>query len=264
MMSYRIKIWKKSAFPSLFFLIAAAYLFGSAFYLKRQVRSEQKQSFGVTVSINREEDLQALLAMKEVKGGSVLYEIPATISSGIYSSDLVIQGIDSSMIPGILIEGEPYAEAGSMPHLILNEAALKTFLTDDTAVVEQISWLRNETTVDGTSAKICGIIRDESKQPAVYMSVKAAKSYLEMKGQIPAAHLAVVELIDAETIEQFQEKLLEMGYDSNLDENQMTEWKMEKMKIRYQVLAGVIALLAFIAILVTEIKRINFLTGKYG
>ena len=90
-------------------------MFGSAFYLKRQVRSEQKQSFGVTVSINREEDLQALLAMKEVKGGSVLYEIPATISSGIYSSDLVIQGIDSSMIPGILIEGEPYAEAGRMP-----------------------------------------------------------------------------------------------------------------------------------------------------
>ena len=264
MMSYRIKIWKKSAFPSLFFLIAAAYLFGSAFYLKRQVRSEQKQSFGVTVSINREEDLQALLAMKEVKGGSVIYEIPATISSGIYSSDLVIQGIDSSMIPGILIEGEPYAEAGSMPYLILNEAALKTFITDDTVTVEQISWMRNETTVDGTSAKICGIIKDKSNNPTVYMSVKAAKSYMEMKGQIPSVHLAVVELKDAEIVEQFQEKLLEVGYDSNLDENQMTEWKMEKMKIRYQVLAGVIALLAFVAILVSEIKRINFLTGKYG
>ena len=55
-----------------------------------------------------------------------------------------------------------------------------------------------------------------------------------------------------------------MGYDSNLDENQMTEWKIEKIKIRYQILAGVIALLAFIATLVSEIKRINFLTGKYG
>ena len=264
MMSYRRKIWRKAAFPSLFFLIAAVYLFGSAFHLKRVVRSEQKQSFGVTVSINREEDLQALLAMKEVKGGSVVYEIPATISSGIYSSDLVIQGIDSSMIPGILIEGERYAEAGSMPYLILNEAALKTFLTDDIVTVDQISWLRNETTVDGTSAKICGIIKDSSNNPAVYMSVKAAKSYLEMKGQIHAVHLAVVELEDAETVEQFQEKLLEMGYDSNLDENQMTEWKIEKIKIRYQILAGVIALLAFIATLVSEIKRINFLTGKYG
>lgn len=87
---------------------------------------------------------------------------------------------------------------------------------------------------------------------------------MEMKGQIPSAHLAVVELNDAETIEQFQEKLLEMGYDSNLDEHQMAEWKMEKMKIRYQVLAGGIALLACIATLVSEIKRINFLTGKYG
>lgn len=87
---------------------------------------------------------------------------------------------------------------------------------------------------------------------------------MEMKGQIPLAHLAVVELNDAETIEQFQEKLLEMGYDSNLDEHQMAEWKMEKMKIRYQVLAGGIALLACIATLVSEIKRINFLTGKYG
>lgn len=131
MMSYRIRIWKKAAFPSLLFLIAAVYLFGSAFHLKRVVRSEQKQSFDVTVSINREEDVQALLAMKEVKGGSALYEIPATISSGIYSSDLVIQGIDSSMIPGIMIEGARYAEAGSMPYLILNEAALKTFITDD-------------------------------------------------------------------------------------------------------------------------------------
>lgn len=264
MMSYGIRIWKKAVFPSLLFLIAAVYLFGSAFHLKRVVRSEQKQSFGVTVSINREEDVQALLAMKEVKGGSALYEIPATISSGIYSSDLVIQGIDSSMIPGILIEGERYAEAGSMPYLILNESALKTFVTDDAVTVDKISWLRNETTVDGTSAKICGIIKDKSNNPAVYMSVKAAKSYMEMKGQIPLAHLAVVELKDAETVEQFQEKLLEMGYDSNLDENQMAEWKIEKIKIRYQVLAGVIALLAFISTLVSEIKRINLLIGKYG
>ena len=110
MMSYRIKIWKKSAFPSLFFLIAAAYLFGSAFYLKRQVRSEQKQSFGVTASINREEDLQALLAI--VSGmvcdgakASCAAKIASSVDAGILGYNMYLRGQQFYAGDGIVTKG---------------------------------------------------------------------------------------------------------------------------------------------------------------
>lgn len=257
MISYGVKTWKTAAFPAMLFLILAVYLWTSAIYQHSEVRSEQKDAVRLLVTVEKEADLSALLGLKDIYRGTPVYETIATVTSGIYSAELTVRGMDAAMVPGNLIEGELYPDTSGMPWLLLNEAALNSLVAGTPVLPEQVSWMNNETRIDTLQAKTCGIVKDGEEASVVYTSVEAVKYMMEEKGEIPTMSYALLELKDAGYAEKVQQKLTELGFSSNLDEQKVMEWTIQKEKIRCRVFSGGIALLSGICMLFCRTKYVD-------
>ena len=113
------------------------------------------------------------LSQKEgVTAVTPILTVPAQITAGEYSAQLMLNGIDGAYLEDEFLSGGIFPDSSMMPYIVLNEEALKLFEQNDKAIDEslEIDWLNESTALSmegGTRpivSKISGIIKTDEQE----------------------------------------------------------------------------------------------------
>lgn len=122
-------------------------------------------------------DLEELLLIEGVERVSPVIRFDTEIQFGEYKLSCQVQALQSNFLDVELIEGAVYYDSSNMPFLLLNEAAAKSFSSDDDTEIMMAANTNITMTINNepTNALICGIFDDEKETPVVYISYDYAK-----------------------------------------------------------------------------------------
>ena len=217
-----------------------------------------------------------ILKIPNVTAATGTMEVPVTLSSGKYSAELTLYGIDRNYLQNGFTFGGPFPENSVMPYIVLNSAAVKEFIDKNNPPADQddyapaINWenARIELSFGGdnssskeVTSKICGILqsRREEETPAGYISISMAKTLLTGQKTMPGYTSIAVRLKDTGAAKNVVEKIGALGYSaSDPSMEQQAKWDRQEMEISNLILVGVIGLLCF-SFLIAAIDRGNLL-----
>lgn len=286
MIRYALKTWKKIAFPALLFWIAAVYLWGFGIYMGRKLYLEKNEFCQLHVTSGDTDgiDLNVIGRIPGVASCTAVCEVNVVVTAAEYRADFCIQGVDSRFISGQLMEGRMFPESGGMPYLVMNEAALRSLSSDEDEIkdmeetknaddlddiesIKAADWLNGTVSLGTDSdheivAKICGIVRDDTETPAVYMSLDAAKDYVMRQGEIPVINSALVNLSSAGHAEDVMTVLGKLNYGVEGAESHFEEWRLAESQLSDCISSAVIATLATVALLRASIRMTAVLNNE--
>lgn len=121
-------------------------------------------------------DLNTLSQISGVERVSPILQINCQLTYGEKDANNPINAVYASYLNVHLTDGTLFTDNTNMPYLVLNEAATKLFSEkDDThGIGVQEELLLKSGDVE-TTAQICGIYRDDSETPHIYMSYEVAR-----------------------------------------------------------------------------------------
>jgi hypothetical protein len=193
---------RRAALPALGFAICAFCIcFAGAIWTS--VRQEKSLPCELTISAQRRtlsgKTLAALAGIPGVAQVTSVLEFPVTIKTGNYTAQLTLRGMDASYLDETFIKGGLFPEGGTMPHIVLNEAACRQFSDgredsdSETAGTETplpaLDWLNASFSVQAGGARsivsrVCGVTAGaEGQEPEAYVSLDAARELLLLAGQ---------------------------------------------------------------------------------
>lgn len=146
-----------------------------------QLREERLVPWEMSGTTDNENiDLEELLLIEGVERISPVIRFDSEIQFGECKLSCQVQAVHSNFLDVELTEGAVYHDSSNMPFLLLNEAAAKSFSSDnDTEIMMAANTditmtMNNET----TNALVCGIFDDKKETPVVYISYDYAKKML--------------------------------------------------------------------------------------
>ncbi len=257
MIGYALKTWKRLAFPALLFWILAVCLLGIAGQMGWELRQEKNQPCQLTASASGALDLDAVVQLDGVTACTKVYEISAELTVSGYTGSLTVYGVDSGFVEGTVSSGVLFPESAAMPYLVLNEAALKALTLDGKPVEDpdSVDWLNSSVLLGETTAKLCGVVKDDRDTPLAYMGQNAARDYLVGTSGTAGTDLIWVKLRNFGASESVAQALAGVGYTVESQDGDARDWDVRGAELRGYILSGVIAALASAAILAKEVQR---------
>ncbi len=252
-------------------LATACVYFAGAIWVS--VAEEKQEPCELTVTAPSyleitEQTIQDVLALDGVKGASGLLELSASVTSGSYTANLHLTGIDGDYLDVTYTQGGMFPEESAMPWLVLTETAAKSFADPDKKTQEKtdelppIDWLgadfalqTGEMTV---TAGVSGLI--EGQEAAAYISRDMAKELLQRQGQSGRYTAAVVRIRNIGAAEAVTEQITALGYQvENMDTARQEKWDSQLREALYLLLLGT-AVLACAAFM----KKVDALKNRDG
>lgn len=146
-----------------------------------QLREERLVPWEMSGTTDNENiDLDELLLIEGVERISPVIRFDTEIQFGEYKLSCQVQAVHSNFLDVELTEGAVYYENANMPFLLLNEAAAKSFSSDNNTEIMMTANSNITMTMNGvaTNAFVCGIFDDEKETPVVYINYDYAKKML--------------------------------------------------------------------------------------
>ena len=251
------------AFPALIFL-TAAFLWGinaATNYLRLNSEQNELCRYMVTAENITYKDIAYIDQINGVHNAAIVYDVDAAIRISGYYQDVMLTGVSGDFIVGEPVFGAYYSDDTASFNIVMNEAALMNMKNADGERIDEGSErdrILNMSVVIYAGdqhyvGKICGIVRDgEKEMPKGYISAPCGKMML---GEASGASGILVDLENADVIEQVEEKLSDYGYVvENYDPDQIHKWELMKQKKRYSLLLCIVALAAGCIIAYERIK----------
>lgn len=220
----------------------------NALFAVQQEKSQPSQLRATAENI-AETSVADIQKVESVLDAGAILEVPATLKIGEHQAELAIQGMKGEFIQGEYVHGQVFSESSSMPHIVLNQAAVKAFTDKDGRALgkdERPDW-NAASYLDGErplTAKVCGIVEDHQEEPKAYMSVSQAKNTLLHMGTIPKYSYVLVRIENMGREEKVLRELAKLGYMAEpTNPEQQEEWKRKDTEAAYLLLTGLLALL---------------------
>lgn len=170
---------------SLVLLILGLYLIFPGCRVWQQLR-EDKQTPRVLEAFTDWDmiDLNILADIEGVSRVTPVIRTEAELAAEDAKMRCQIQGVYASYLDGKFTQGGVFPDGSTMPFLVLNEAAAKAFLQEDGRNITVDAGTDIFMTAEGNSqkAQVCGVLKDGSETPAVYMSYDTARRILPQSG----------------------------------------------------------------------------------
>lgn len=166
-------------------LVLGLYLVFPGCQVWKTLREEKRMPRVIETSIDWQiPDLSALGDIDGVARSTPVIRVSGTLSWEDAKLDCEIQGVYASWLEGHFAQGGVFPDGSTMPFLVLNEAAAKAFLQEDGRNITAAAGTDIQLTAQGDSqkAQICGILKDGSETPAVYMSYDTARRIAPQSG----------------------------------------------------------------------------------
>lgn len=256
-----VKSWKRIMMPAMVFFIAGLFFLGQGAEIGLQIAKEKSQPCRISASTDevRAAELAELVKEEDILQATEVYSVSTEVTVKGMSGTWEIFGVDSAFLPDKALTGTIFPEESGMPWLVVNENALKLLKDASGKMVdkpEPENWVNQAVTlnVEGrtVAGKLCGILDfDEEDEPAVFMSRKSA----QMMRNGEAAQTVWLTLMDAGCEEAVENRLTELGFQCSDDkEEKWAEWKLMTVKLQGEVIAGVVALMSGIFLMLVCIK----------
>lgn len=256
-----VKGWKRIMMPAMVFFIAGLFFLGQGAEVGLQMAKEKSQPCRISASTDevRAAELAELMKEEDILQATEVYSVSTEVTVKGMSGTWEIYGIDSAFLPDTALTGTIFPEESGMPWLVVNENALKLLKDVSGKTMDKTepeNWVNQSVTltVGGRTVigKMCGILdSDEEDEPAVFMSRKSA----QMMRNGEAAQTVWLTLMNAGCEEAEENRLSSMGYAcSNDKEEKWAEWKLMTVKLQGEVIAGVVALMSGIFLMLVCIK----------
>ena len=158
-------------------LCLGLYMLFPGFQIAQQLYTEKHTPFELIGATNGATiDLNTFLQINGVERVSPILQIACQLTYGEKDANNLINAVYASYLNVHLTDGTLFTDNTNMPYLVLNEAATKLFSEkDDThGIGVQEELLLKSGDVE-TTAQICGIYRDDSETPHIYMSYEVAR-----------------------------------------------------------------------------------------
>jgi hypothetical protein len=252
----------RAALPALGFAILAFCLcFSAAAWT--DVAREKSLPCELAVSMPRgaipDETLFLLAGIPGVEAVTPVLNVPATVKTGEYTAQLTLTGINASYLNEPYTKGGPFPDTGSMPRIVLNEAACRQFTSgrEDGASgggadkpLPAVDWLKASFTVQAGDTRaivsgVCGVLAgEEGQEPAAYLSLAAARELLRLAGQSTDCTEAKVRVENIGRASGVSRAVAALGLaPQGADEESQKRWDAEAGEAGYLLAAGIFALL---------------------
>lgn len=274
MIRYGIKTWKRIALPAVLFLGLAVFLGVSAWQIHHSVHKEMVAYGKIMCTLDDTTDSEMAQALFLQYDGSCVYDLQVILQNSHVQKEYSVTGIEAEMIPGTLTEGRYYTDDSSMPAIVINQAALAELAgTDDKSDSKTVSLVGHTLIMGSSSAKICGIVVDTSETPAVYISIPAAKAYMQQQETAGdgAEENSVTDTVkpgrywirisNLHALLKVQEQMNSLGIVTSVDENQVMQWREQSIRQTYDILMGLLAMAGYVSCLVLSILRSKYQEG---
>ena len=270
MIRYGIKTWKSVAMPAVLFLAVAVYVWVSAVQLHVSVRKEVAAYGKIMCTLDDSVDNSTAETLFGQYNGSCVYELQAILQNTNVQKEYSVTGIEAGMIPGTLIEGNYYTDESSTLSMVMNRAASAELTgADGTGDSEQTSLVGHSLIMGSSSVKICGIVEDASDAPALYISIPAAKIYMQQETAEGNAEenpvtdtvkpgMYWIKISNLHALLKVQEQMDSLGISTSVDENQVMQWREQRIRQMYDTLMGLLALSGYISCVVLSIQRSRY------
>ena len=256
MITYTGKIWKYIPFSVWLFLIAAVYLFANAVQTAALLNRDVERNGKVICMLKDRRDEEIVSQFSEGREGSYVYEAEVRILCQSRENTVHVTGIDGNMITGNMICGTCYGDDDSSLLLIANRTFIAWLMDKETvAAGDALTWIDQSLVMGEYAAKIIGVIDDGSEMPEVYISSAAAKSYFEQQKGIMYTKSYCIMASDLESMEAIQKEMNENGITTSIDQQKLFDWEIHQVKIKDQIIMGVIALLGFLSSASLTVKK---------
>lgn len=252
---YAIRTWKR--FGVLYIIGVAVFTVCAVMSLKTffSVADEKAEPDQVVAHASDITDA-GIIELEKIEGvenASAVLEIHAAVKLGDKEADIPIKGIERGFVLGEYSEGNAFSEDTTMPHIVLNEAALHLFedrLPSKEAVRPDIA---EETTIVFNDAlviaKISGVLMDEGEEPAAYVSIEQAKSILLRGGILPEYAYALIRVENVGAEERVIREAAKAGYTAETaNAEKFAVWEQEEVKAAYLFAAGLAILLCAVIV----------------
>ncbi len=203
-----------------------------------------------------------ILKIPDVKAATGIMQIPVTVRTGKHQAQLTLTGLDGSYINRQLTRGSLFAPQTVMPYILLNEAACKMFVAEETGISAEtpdVDWLNasfslisGEDTGSVTS-KVCGILSDggaDDAEPVAYVSTAVAKELLLKNKQAAVFQAAWARITNIGCADAVSAQIAALGLGvNNANEQTQAKWDMQMKEMAYLIVAGAFCLLCAGALL---------------
>ena len=136
-----------------------------------QVHRETSVPFDLSVTADPR-NMERLSDIEGVTKITPVCRISAQLKTDTASQSIEVLGVFSSFLPTDFLEGGPFQDDTHTPFLVINEAAAKSFRTEQGNATSIT--LNTRLTLNDQEALMAGIFRDGSEQPLCYMSYDTA------------------------------------------------------------------------------------------
>ena len=205
-----------------------------------QVHRETSVPYDLSVTADPR-DMERLSEIEGVTKITPVCRIPAQLKTDTASQSIEVLGVFSSFLPKDFLEGGPFQDDTHTPFLVMNEAAAKSFRTEQGNATSIT--LNTRLTLNDREALIAGILQNGSKQPICYMSYDTAR-----RGQAQAEHQEF--LLTLEHKGDAPEILEQLGSASaSLDENRSLRWQLLQNQALQSLLTAVLSITCFLVLL---------------
>ena len=197
-------------------LVVAWYLLFSGLGLYGEVTREKAQPCELTVSGETVTDLTVsdIRLLDGVKDASKTVRMDTQIlTEDEKVLALALYAVDADYLDGEILSGEKYANGTIMPYLLINEKCLNRF-TDRNGRLIRVDTERLQgsmVTMNGFSAEVSGILRDDQEESRGYICIEAWDQMMLTDSQIPVYDTMWVRLDNYGVQEQVVQKLAVKG-----------------------------------------------------
>lgn len=228
------------------------YLIFPGFRVWQQLREDKGMPRVLEAATDRETvDLNNLAKIDAVAQVTPVISISGELSTEEAKLNCEIQCVYASWLGGNFSRGGVFPDGSVMPFLALNQAAAEAFLQEDERYITVDAGTDILLTAQGSSqkAQVCGILRDESETPAVYMSYDTARRiFAQNDGS--AFLLRLNRRGDSEAVVK---ALRRMGFSAGTPENEALRWKLMEQQSLLFLFAGAGSLI--LSVLLTREHR---------
>lgn len=219
---------------SLVLLILGLYLIFPGCWVWQQLR-EDKQTPRVLEAFTDWDmiDLNVLADIEGVSRVTPVVRAEAELAAEDAKMRCRIQGVYASYLDGKFAQGGVFPDGSTMPFLVLNEAAAKAFLQEDGRNITVDAGTDVFMTAEGNSqkAQVCGVLKDGSETPAVYMSYDTARRISPQSGDGTSILLYLNHRGDSEDVIK---ALRKRNFTASAPEDETLRWEL--METQYRIL----------------------------
>ncbi|MDD6212607.1 MAG: hypothetical protein PUB22_05630 [Clostridiales bacterium] len=244
MIVYGIRMWKRIAYPALFFMIVSAFLLFQSLQLDTSLKEDVKQYGRITCVLGEQQPGD--ISQNLLENGSYVYEAEAVFQYQSFEKEYLVTGISSNMIPGEMLCGDFYSDDSNKISVVVNKAMITDLTGKEPKTDEELAdWIDTTFIMGDSAVTLCGVIEDETMSPSVYMSIPAVCSYMQQHGETPDAGYFCISVLGLKQMEQIQQEMSAIGIGMDIDQEKMMEWKIKEVRIRDLIIMSLTALWGF-------------------